>query len=245
MLLEKVSNFLRSRKKRTRVIDISDDYTNRLCQAIPGWLHRGNLYCFEYCIRNLPKDAPIIEIGSFSGLSTNAISYYMRKHGVKNALITCDSWIDTSHFLGNNSGETLSPHSMLTHGQYRSFLKESYLRNIQTFSKGDLLRTVEMYSGEFFAAWRDQKTVIDIMGNALSLGGAVSFCYIDGDHSYQSCKEDFENSDEFLTAGGFILFDDSADKGIHEGLRRLTKEVQQSGRYDLAIKNPNYLFQKK
>ncbi len=158
-MLETVSKLLRSRKKRTRVIDISDDYTNRLCQAIPGWLHRGNLYCFEYCIRNLPTDAPIIEIGSFSGLSANAISYYMRKHGVKNALITCDSWIDTSIYPGTNSGETLSPHSMLTHDEYRIFLKESYLRNIQSFSKSDLPRTVEMYSGEFFAAWRDRKAV--------------------------------------------------------------------------------------
>lgn len=245
MLLEKVSRFLRSRKKRTRVIDISDDYTNRLCQAIPGWLHRGNLYCFEYCIRNLPNDAPIIEIGSFCGLSTNAITYYMRKHGTKNTLIACDSWIDTSIFLGTHSDGPVSPHSVVTHDQYRNYLKESYLRSIQTFSKGDPPRTAEMFSDEFFAAWRDRKTVNDIMGNALSLGGAVSFCYIDGDHSYQSCKRDFQNCDEFLTAGGLLLFDDSADKGIHEGVRKCAKEVQQCGGYELVIKNPNYLFRKK
>ncbi len=83
------------------------------------------------------------------------------------------------------------------------------------------------------------------MGNALTLGGAVSFCYIDGDHSYQSCKEDFENSDEFLTAGGLLLFDDSADKGIWGNVHKVVKEVQQSGRYELIIKNPNYLFRKK
>ena len=150
MFLKKVSKLLRSGKKRTGVIDISDDYTNRLCQAIPGWVHRGNLYCFEYCLCNLPSDAPIIEIGSFAGLSTNLLSYYKRKHGIKNTLITCDSWIDTSLFLGTNSGETLSPYSLVTHDQYRNFLKESYLRSIQTFSAGDLPRTVEMFSSEFF-----------------------------------------------------------------------------------------------
>ena len=83
------------------------------------------------------------------------------------------------------------------------------------------------------------------MGDALSLGGPASFCYIDGDHSYQSCKEDFENSDEIMTPGGFILFDDSADKGIHEGVNKVAKEALQSGRYRQLIKNPNYLLQKK
>ena len=46
------------------VIDISDQYTELLSGINPGWLERGNLYSFDYAIRNLPSDSPIIEIGS-------------------------------------------------------------------------------------------------------------------------------------------------------------------------------------
>lgn len=55
-------------------IDISDDYVNWLCYANAGMLHRGNLYCFDYAIRNLPSEAPIVEVGSFCGLSANLLT---------------------------------------------------------------------------------------------------------------------------------------------------------------------------
>jgi hypothetical protein len=58
------------------MIDISDDYINWLSFANSGMLHRGNLYCFDYAIEHLPTEAPIIEIGSFCGLSANVITYY-------------------------------------------------------------------------------------------------------------------------------------------------------------------------
>ena len=61
-----------------KIKDISDEdeYVEWLCFANAGMLDRGNLYCFDYAIRNLPSSAPLIEIGSFCGLSTNLITYY-------------------------------------------------------------------------------------------------------------------------------------------------------------------------
>ena len=44
-------------------IDISDDFVNWICYVNAGMLDRGNLYCFDYAMRNLPSDAPILEIG--------------------------------------------------------------------------------------------------------------------------------------------------------------------------------------
>ena len=64
--------------------DVSDDNTNLLSMAIPGFLHPGNLYCFDYAIKNIPSSAPIIEIGSFSGLSTNILNYYLKLYDKKN-----------------------------------------------------------------------------------------------------------------------------------------------------------------
>jgi Methyltransferase domain len=76
------------------------------------------------------------------------------------------------------------------------------------------------------------------------LGGAISFCYIDGNHSYDFAKLDFENCDRFLEKGGFMLFDDSAD-GSDWDVCKVVQEVIATGRYDLIAKNPNYFFRRK
>jgi predicted O-methyltransferase YrrM len=56
-------------------------------------LSSGNLYCFDHAIRNLPSELPIIEIGSFCGLSTNLMAHYLQVHGRNNTLFTCDAWL--------------------------------------------------------------------------------------------------------------------------------------------------------
>lgn len=222
-----------------QIIDISDEYVEWLCFANAGMLNRGNLYCFDYAIRNLPSGAPIIEIGSFCGLSTNLLSYYKRRHGVSNPLITSDKW----EFSGAQEGRTVG-YSSIDHKDYRAFVKETYNRNIRMFSSEDLPYTAEMLSDDFFAAWRSSASVRDILGRSLQLGGPISFCYIDGDHSYEYARRDFENCDEFLEGGGFVLFDDSSDGAPWE-VCKVVAELRKSKRYELVIKNPNYLFRKK
>ncbi len=221
------------------VIDISDEYVRWLCYANAGMLDRGNLYCFDYAISNLVSAAPIVEIGSFCGLSTNLLSHYKEIHQIHNPLISCDKWL----FESAETGGRLSEHSALTHAEYRDFVKGTYLRNVRMFSGNDLPFTIEAFSDEFFAAWREAQEVIDVFGRSIRLGGPISFCFVDGNHSYEYVKRDFENCDQFLERGGFILFDDSSD-GSGWDVCWLMREVLQSGRYELVIKNPNYLFRK-
>jgi hypothetical protein len=220
-------------------INISDEYVRWLFYANAGMLDPGNLYCFDYAIRNLPSEAPILEIGSFCGLSTNVLTYYKEKHSVRNRLITCDKWEFETAQLDSMVGE-----SSISHSEYRAFAMETYIRNIRMFSRYDLPYTVEMLSDDFFAAWREAAKVSDVSGRPIQLGGPISFCYIDGNHSYEYAKRDFENCDEFLEKGGFILFDDSAD-GSRWEVCQVVAEVKRSGKYDLIVKNPNYLFQKR
>ena len=75
------------------------------------------------------------------------------------------------------------------------------------------------------------------------LGGKISFCYIDGNHTYDFVKRDFENTNCAMVRGGFILFDDSADSSDWE-VNRLTREISAGSQYELISKNPNYLFRK-
>jgi hypothetical protein len=61
--------------------------------TIPGWLDPGNLALFAYCIEHLPSGAPLIEIGSFAGLSLNHLIDLLRRSGRSNKVFSVDEWI--------------------------------------------------------------------------------------------------------------------------------------------------------
>jgi hypothetical protein len=221
------------------VSQIWTEFMNWLTFANAGMLSQGNAYCFDYAIRNLPSKSPIVEIGSFCGLSTNMITYMKERHGAKNPLVTCDKWL----FEGSEGGGMLGDSRTISHEEYREFVKASYIRNVRMFSRHDLPWTIEALSDEFFRAWSAGEKRIDILGREIILGGPISFCYIDGNHSYEFARRDFENTDKHLEPGGFLLFDDSADESQWE-VRKVVREVIRTGRYHLVAKNPNYFFRK-
>jgi len=215
------------------------EYMDWLTFANAGMLNRGNAYCIDYAIQNIQSKSPIVEIGSFCGLSTNMITYFKEKYNVKNPLVTCDRWI----FEGAENGGMLGDSKSVSHAEYRDFVKETYMRNVQMFSRYDLPFTIEMFSDEFFSSWKKSEKRRDVFGREFLLGGPISFCYIDGNHSYEFAKKDFANCDKYLERGGFMLFDDSAD-GSRWEVCRVVKEVLDNGRYELVAKNPNCFFRK-
>jgi hypothetical protein len=190
-------------------VDVSDEFTTWLGFANAGMLNKGNLLCFDYALSHLPGAGAVVEIGSFCGLSTNLISYYKRRHGVTNPLFNCDRWIFEG--AGGMVGD-----STISHDQYRAFVMDTYRRNVSMFSGRDLPHTLECFSDEFFQAWEAGGKNVDLFGRTTEVGGPISFCYIDGNHTYEQARRDFVNTDQFLTPGGFILFDDSADGSIWE-----------------------------
>jgi hypothetical protein len=218
--------------------NVSDEFVDWLCFANAGMLDRGNLYLMDYALQHLPSDAPILEIGTFCGLSANLLTHFKRKYGVSNRLITCDKW----QFEKNSGDDDHIGSSPILFSDYKTFVRDSYIRNARTFSADDLPFTVELLSDEFFAAWKEKESVQDVFGRPLTLGGPLSFCYIDGAHSYDGAKKDFLNCDAFLDPGGFLLFDDSTLEIF--GVRHLMPEVLQTGRYELVDTNPNHLFRK-
>lgn len=215
------------------------EYMSWLTFANAGMLVRGNVDCFDYAIRHLPTAAPMVEIGSFCGLSTNMLTYLKEKHNVKNPLVTCDKWL----FEGAADGAMLGDSKTISQAEYRDFVKATFRRNIETFSRFDPPFTMEMLSDEFFTAWQRAEQRRDIFGREFRLGGPISFCYIDGNHSYAFARRDFENCHRFLETGGFVLFDDSADNSGYE-VCRVVREVSEAGQYELVAQNPNYFFRK-
>jgi hypothetical protein len=227
---------LRNLLANKKIIHLNDSYIQWLSFANAGMLHKGNVYCFEHAIKNLPSGDPVLEIGSFCGLSTNIISYLLRKHKKQNKIITCDKWVfegTSPNGIGNG----------IHFSEYSLFVKETFKRNVHFFGRENLPYTVEAYSDDFFEMWRGEASIKDIFDRDLPIGSKFSFAYIDGNHSYDYCKRDFENADKYLEKGGFILFDDSSD-GSHFESALFMKEVLNNSNYELVIKNPNYLFKK-
>lgn len=217
------------------------DYMNWLNYANAGMICRGNVQCFDHAVQNLPSEAPMIEIGSFCGLSTNVLTHLKDKHGRLNALITCDRWL----FEGvADQYKRLADTSSITHAEYRMFVKDAYMRNVRFFSRSNLPFTVELLSDEFFACWEHGDTRKDVLGREIRLGGPISFAYIDGNHEYEYARRDFLNCDRYLERGGYILFDDSAD-GSGFGVCRVVDEVIATDRYELLTKKGNYFFRKR
>ena len=224
-------------RDRLSMKKVEDEYLTWLQFANSGMLNPGNVYAMKYAIENLPTSDPIIEIGSFCGLSTNVLSYFLRKNQRKNIIFCSDKWI----FEGSEESVNLGL-SDISHADYRSYVKETFMRNINFFSP-NRPHPIELFSDEFFEKWKTQKKVVDVFNQSITLGGNISFSYIDGNHNYEFAKRDFENVNQHLVPGGFILFDDSSDSASF-GLSKLMREIKQRSDYSLVMKNPNYLFQK-
>ncbi len=216
-----------------------DEFIRWLRYANPGMLDPGNSWSMDYVIRNLPSSHPLVEIGSFAGLSTNVICHLLRKHGRKNPFFTCDNWDVTGQRLTERI-----PESDLGFPDYAQYVKASYQRNLEFFSPANRPHTIEAGSTEFFEKWGRGEQATDVFGRTVRLGGPISFCYVDALHSCEAVRKEFETIDRYLDPGGFILFDDSSDSSPF-GLNRLMREIAALGGYELVHQNPNYLFRKR
>jgi len=223
-----------------------DEYQMWLSFAIPGMLDWRNLRLFDHCIRNLPSKAPIVEIGSFAGLSLNNLTYLLRKQALRNPVFSVDEWI--LHEGGADPGKRISK-SRVTNAEFREHIKETFRRNVMLFSGDPMPHHIPLSSDAFFAQWAAGATAIDFFGQSVNLGGPISFAYIDGDHRYEQSFRDFINVDRWLEPGGFIVFDDSADSarsptGQVWGCNRTAREASALPRYRVVDKSYHYCIQK-
>ena len=228
-------HLVRSLLHPRRVLD--DEYLTWLGYANAGMQDVGNPYLMDLAIQQLVSSSPVVEIGSFCGLSTNMLSHLLAKHGRTNPLVGADPW-QFEHGEGNDSiGDGVKLE------EYTEFVRESFRRNVAFFSRNRPPHIFPMTSDDFFGAWARGDEGVDTEGVRVSLGGPISFAFIDGNHTYDFARRDFEGVDRDLETGGFILFDDSADASGFE-VNRLMKEIAATPRYELVMKNPNYLFRR-
>jgi hypothetical protein len=203
-------------------------------------LAQENIHAMEHAVEHMPRGNPVLEIGSFCGLSTVVLRYLLDQRAPSTPIFTCDKWEFEGQYLGQLLGDSPS----VSHDAYRTYVRNTFLRTMQTFAGNRLPHTIECLSDEFFRRWFQAENTVDVFDRPVTLGGKISFCYIDGNHSYEIAKRDFENTDRALVSGGFVLFDDSSDGSDWE-VNRLTREIAAGQQYQLVSNAPNYLFRKK
>lgn len=81
------------------------------------------------------------------------------------------------------------------------------------------------------------KNVIQILGDSSKVPWElpIDVLFIDGDHSYEGCKADYEKYEPWVREGGYIIFDDyTQDNNPINGVRRVCDEL------DLRVVHEGY-----
>lgn len=223
-----------------------DDYIKRLrCSLIgEGMLPEENIFQMDYAIKNMPNEGSVIEIGIYGGLSTNVLLHLLSKNNKTNKLFNTDVWIYEGFYDHKISPpKTIDGRDDVLREDYTRYIKEAYLSSIKTLSKNNSPHSFHLSSDDFFEAWNTNKKTTDLFEHETTLGGPIAFAYIDGNHSYQQTKKDFENVMKSLVIGGFILFDDSESTSDF-GSAQLVKEIAKNKTLTLVDNRLNHLFVK-
>lgn len=224
-----------------------DDFIMRLPSSVigEGMLHPGNIYLMEEAIRNMPEGGCVLEIGSHGGLSANLLTYLLDKNGRDAPLFCCDAWAFEGYRYNKKHPEPhMDGRSDVLWTDYAAYMKEAFIRAAHLFSAHRLPHAFHLPSDDFFDAWKRKVTMTDVFNRAVTVGGAIAFAYIDGNHTYDYAARDFENVAAALLPGGYVLLDDSADY-MPFGSARLARELGHRRDFEIVGVNPNYLLRKK
>lgn len=149
-------------------------------RAIDGWLSDQEALGLYTTASKLSKNATAVEIGSWQGKSTYCIAKGLRTGKV---------WaIDPFNADG---GLDLQSQDEYNNKKGNRDLLEVFTDNMRSLDVLDKIVVKKGYSNQF----ADEVNKID-------------FLFIDGDHSIEGCKSDFELYAHKIVPGGFIAFHD-------------------------------------
>lgn len=173
---------------------------------INGWLTPAEANGLFAIAGLLPKNSVVLEIGSWKGKSTFCIAQGLRK-----GTIYC---IDPFNAAGESGSKEIYE---LTKGD--KSLLEQFETNLAGIPSAIKIKTFKGYSSDFVGAITD-----------------IDFLFIDGDHSINGCRFDFENYEKDLKKGGYLAFHDYDPKRDDLGSTWVIE--------NLVMTNPTYSIYK-
>jgi len=157
----------------------------------------------EKVINEFGKNSLLCEIGSFCGKSTISIASALIKK--KAGILYAIDWHKGSaEFPGYGTGNFKS-----------SF--DEYITNLKRFEVTERVVTIKSKSSEAINKVPDK----------------IQFLWIDGSHSYQDVKADFENYHPKLVKGGYLLFHDACWTTWTEPFQLVSEKVLDNRDYNL------------
>lgn len=226
-------------------LNYNDDYIKRLRSLVigEGMLQEKNIELIDYAIKNLNSNSSIVEIGIYGGLSTNLILYLLQKHQKNNLLFNCDPWIYEGYNDTTEQSKYIDGSVEITRSNYSDYLYKAYINSIEFLHNKKRPHTFKLTSDDFFNKWSNNQFNNDVWNIKTKLGGEIAFAYIDGNHSYEQCKKDFENVNNYLVKGGYILFDDSA-QNLKFGSAIFMQHFENNKNYTVVDNEQNWLIKK-
>lgn len=177
--------------------------------SINGWLTVDEAIALFELANGLTGPKPhAVEIGSWQGKSTVCIARGLR---AKNqAVLTCIDPFDASG--DNESSDEYGDRATDLGGPLRRAFEE----NLAAADVRDLIDVRPGLSHE----------------HAASIEESIDLLFLDGNHSYESVRRDFEDWSPKIRAGGFLALHDVVHP-VHAGPRRVVDE--------LIVDNPDWI----
>lgn len=148
-------------------------------RKINGWLSSREATGLYKVAQELPKNAVVVEIGSWQGKSTFCIL-----SGLKSGKVYAIDPFNASGGEDWNEGEYQQKATGID-------LLETFKSNVGKFIRAGKVEIRQGFSNQFSDEF-----------------GQIDFLFIDGDHSINGCLEDYNLYSSKVVKGGFIAFHD-------------------------------------
>jgi predicted O-methyltransferase YrrM len=200
----------RVQEKRLAAIEIPRDLDSVLDAAwkaaknVPGYLLEEEARFLGLVAACTPCEGALVEIGSFKGKSTVMLAKVAEHYGLGPVVA-----IDPHNF---NSPELLELRTVPDATSYDEFVK-----NIQGAGISGLVEAHRAFSKDVAVSWNRP----------------IRFLWIDGDHTYQGAKADFDGFFRHVMPGGVVAFHDA----LHEfagPIRVFVEDVLRPDRFGAA-----------
>lgn len=208
--------------KETLDVILSDKNYKHLFNDVEGYLYVEEGCALLALAAKGPGHGNVVEIGSYRGRSTCFLAYGVKisNRGVVYAI---------DHFEGSPEHKegALNEDELLL--EEKSLLSQ-FEKNIKKHNLHDHVNVIVSES---------------IIASTFWDGKPIRLLFIDGDHSYNSTKSDFEAWSKYIETGGVLAFHDVGDSW--PGVTRFTEElISNNSNYKLKLAVGSLrVFQKK
>jgi predicted O-methyltransferase YrrM len=177
--------------------------------SVPGWLHDLEGYALMTLAAHDTCEGAVVEIGSFKGRSTCWIAAGLKLRAAAAAKPSVVHAID--HFTGSpehQPGGTHPDPDIAAHGS----TLPAFRANVARLGLGQFVEPIVAPSLKAAPAWTK---------------GPIRLLFIDGDHSYDASRADFEAWKSHLAPGALVGFH---DVNSWEGVTRYYQELLNTDR---------------